>query len=597
TIEDINSPFNELGLKSLHAPQLQKVLEISFNLTLPVSLVFDYPTIRMLADHLSHRVFQDDVEEMPGSPQALGKETTPSQGGQQPSGTCPLATRKRKKAAEPLAVVGMGCRFPGGANSPEQFWELLKEGGDAVCDIPRERFDIDAYYDPDPDVPGKILTRWGGFLRDVELDDFDARFFGISPSEARHLDPQQRLLLEVAYEAFEDAGIPIESLQETAVGVYVGICSNDFTGRTLWQDLTQINPYSATGSIFSCAAGRLSYVFKFQGPNFPIDTACSSSLVAFDAACQALQSHRTHVAVVAGVNLLLNPHPFVYFSKLGAISPDGRCKTFDASANGYGRGEGCGVVVVKRLSDAQADGDRILAVVRGTAVNHDGPSNSFTAPNGTAQQKMMHQALDDACLNSSQVDYIEAHGTGTPLGDPIEINALGAIYGQGHTPEHPLFVGSVKANIGHLEGAAGIAGAIKAILALNHEAIPPQAHFQTPNPHISWDTLPITIPTGLTPWKRNQRARLAAINSFGFSGTNAHVILEEAPIKDSQPSAVGSRQQKGDAAKHHDCPLPILTLSAKTPEALQELALKYIDYLNTTAENLADICYTANVGR
>ena len=568
--QNSHTGFQDMGLTSLTAIHLTQQLSTSLGLPLSSTLMFDHPNMESLAGYLESRVAGEEGPTSSGAPH--------------------IGQRARETEHEPLAVVGMSCRFPGGANSPEQFWELLQRGGDAVCEVPRERFDIDEFYAPDRDIPGKIITRQGGFLQDVDLDAFDAHFFQISPTEARNLDPQQRLLLEVTYEAFEYAGIPVDSLKESLVGVYVGICCNDFTGNTLWDDIHQIDVYSATGSLFSCAAGRLSYAFKLQGPNFPIDTACSSSLVALDSACKSLRARTSNIAVVAGVNLLLNPHLFIYFSKLGAISPDGRCKTFDSSADGYGRGEGCGAVVLKRLSDAEADGDRILAVVRGTAINHDGPSSSFTAPNGTAQQNVIRQALEDARLTPEQVDCIEAHGTGTMLGDPIEVNALGAMYGQHHTQQHPLMLSSVKANIGHLEGAAGIAGIIKAILALTHETIPPQVHFQTPNPHIPWETLPIDIPTAPTPWKRNEKPRIVGINSFGFSGTNAHAILEEAPVKDR-------RQQGRGPGSRQNHPMHILNLSAKSQDALDESAIKYIEYLNTTDENLADICYTANVGR
>ncbi len=591
---DPQTGFLEMGLTSLMAVHLQQQLSSHLHLSLSSTLMFDHPTMEDLAVYLESQILGEDLENTPALNFYTGKQAT-------------------GQGDEPIAVVGMACRFPGGANSPEQYWNLLSQGADAVCEIPRDRFDVDKFYDPNPDVPGKIITRQGGFLKDVDLEAFDARFFQISPIEARNLDPQQRLLLEVTYEAFENAGLPVVDLKDQLVGVYVGMCSFDFTSNVLWNDIHQINVYSTTGSFFSCATGRLSYVLNLHGPNFPIDTACSSSLVAIDTACRSLRAQTSDVAIAGGVNLLLNPHLFINFSKLGAISPDGRCKTFDATANGYGRGEGCGVIVLKRLSAALAAGDRVLALIRGSAVNHDGQSSSFTAPNGTAQKNVIHQALADASLSPEQISYVDAHGTGTPLGDPIEVNALGAVYGHSHTQERPLIVGSAKANIGHLEGAAGIAGVIKIILALNHHAIPPQVHFNTPNPHIPWDTLPIQIPTTLTPWLRGQESRIAGINSFGFSGTNAHVIIEEAPLdcrltiddcrlKDSdledseqannhQPSI--NNQQS--SIVNRQCHL--LSLSARSQEALKDLVVKFQAYLATTDARLADICYTANVGR
>ncbi|MCP4397919.1 MAG: acyltransferase domain-containing protein, partial [bacterium] len=574
--------FLEMGLDSLMAVDMKNALESRFERRLPSTLIFDYPTVDTLADYLALQfsVFSDQSS-VPNDQSSLSTEDWS------------LKTDLR----EPIAVIGMGCRFPGGANNPELFWENLKNGVDATSEVPAERWNIDDYYDPAPDAQGKMLTRRGGFLDDISY--FDAGFFGISAREAQNLDPQQLLLLEVAWEALENAMIPVSELKKTRTGVYIGICANDFQQtQILSEDLSQINVYSATGSLFSCAAGRLSYLLDLQGPNFPIDTACSSSLVALHLACQDLRSHQAETALVGGVNALLTPNLFVYFSRLGAISPDGRCKTFDASANGYGRGEGCGVLVLKRLSDARADGDRVLALVRGSSVNHDGLSSSFTAPNGIAQQEVIRQALHNAGLSPEQVQYIETHGTGTALGDPIEVRALGEIYGKDRGPDIPLILGSVKANIGHLEGAAGITSLIKTILAFNEESIPPQAHFQTPNPLIPWDEYPIEVPTELLPWQRTDIPRLAGVSAFGVSGTNAHVILEEAPLDSRLPEA----QCEGTSNRQsYDRPIHLLNLSAKNEEALKELAVKYAEYLKevegSSKITIGDMCYTANVGR
>jgi len=485
---------------------------------------------------------------------------------------------------EPIAIIGMGCRFPGGSENPEAFWNMLINGRNGRSEIPRERWDIEKYYDPDPYEPGKMHTRWASFLSDSILSQFDVSFFGISPKESETLDPQQRLLLEVSWEAFENAGIAVDHLRDKQVGVYVGICSDDLKAALFGSDLNEVNQYTLTGISFSCASGRLSYFMNLNGPNFAVDTACSSSMVALDLACQGLRNNKADMALVAGVNLLMTPSAFVYFTKLGALSPDGRCKTFDASADGFARSEGCGAIVLKRLSDALSDGDNILALVRGTAVNHDGASSSLTAPNGLSQQQVIYQALDDADIRPEEVDYVEAHGTGTALGDSIEVSALDAVYGKSHDRENPLMVGSVKANIGHLEGAAGISGIIKVILSLNNGFIAPQINFHTPNPNIPWDDISIRIPKKATPWTRNDKPRLAGINSFGFSGTNAHVIIEEAPQKEQKKSVI-------------ERPSHILTLSAKDKDAFHDLATLYETYLRQTEESVENICHTANAGR
>ncbi len=492
-----------------------------------------------------------------------------------------LAACERAQS-EPVAVIGMACRFPGGGDNPEAFWRLISGGRDAVGEVPPDRWNIDDYYDPDPTAPGKMNTRWGGFLNRV--DEFDADFFGISPREAVRVDPQHRLLLEVAWEALEDAGLPAGDLAQTKAGVYVGVIGSDYALMQS-RDLTDMDVFSGTGSSHAILANRLSYVLNLNGPSIALDTACSSSLVTVHLACQSLRRRESHVALAGGINLILSPEMTLALTKAHMMAPDGRCKTFDALANGYVRGEGCGMVVLKRLSDALADGDRMIAVIRGSAVNHDGRSNGLSAPNGLAQEAVIRAALADADLAPTDVGYIEAHGTGTRLGDPIEVEALRSVFGAGRSPDEPLVVGSVKTNIGHLESAAGIAGLVKILLMLRHGQIPPHLHLQTVNPLLKLEDSPIVIPTEMRAWPRGAAPRRAGVSAFGFGGTNAHVILEDPPVEEPQPNAV-------------ERPCHLFTLSARSPQALSELASRYRDYLEAgPSDSLADIAYTANVGR
>ncbi|HXA15308.1 MAG TPA: polyketide synthase, partial [Opitutaceae bacterium] len=377
--------------------------------------------------------------------------------------------------AEPIAIIGMGCRFPGGVEDPDGFWRLLHTGTDGIVKVPANRWDIDRYYDPDPDAPGKMSTRWGGFLQGI--DYFDTRFFGISPREAAWMDPQQRLLLEVTWEALEAAGQAPDRLAGSDTGVFVGISTNDYAMLQLKHGAIKlIDAYAGTGSSASVASGRLSYLLGLQGPCISVDTACSSSLVAVHLACQSLRTGECRLALAGGVNVILSPEVTINFSKARMMAADGRCKTFDAAADGYVRGEGCGMVVLKRYTDAVASGDDILAVIPGSAVNQDGRSGGLTVPNGPAQESVIRRALKNAGIKPDQVSYIEAHGTGTSLGDPIEIGALGAVFGSDRNGHGRLNVGSVKTNIGHLEAAAGIAGLIKVVLALRRAEIPPHLH-------------------------------------------------------------------------------------------------------------------------
>ncbi|WP_437821703.1 amino acid adenylation domain-containing protein [Sorangium sp. So ce1078] len=490
---------------------------------------------------------------------------------------------------EPVAVIGMGCRFPGGAVDGPSYWRLLSEGVDAVREIPASRWNVAAYYDPQRGAPGKMYGLRGGFLDDVER--FDAGFFGISPREAASMDPQQRLVLEVTWEALENAGQAPDRLAGTRTGVFMGVMSGDYLGRIMkLNDPAWFDGYSATGNGFCFVPGRVSYVLGLRGPSVPVDTACSSSLVALHLACQSLRAGESTMALAGGVSLILSPETTICLCSMQALASDGRCKAFDASADGYVRGEGCGVLVLKRLCDAQRDGDAILALIRGSAVNHDGASGGLTVPSGPAQQAVIQQALESAGVDPSLVSYIEAHGTGTPLGDPIELRALGAALRKPAQPtsSRPFFIGSAKTNIGHLEPAAGIAGVIKTILALNHREIPPHLHFQTANPHIEWDRIPAVVPTQRTPWPAVEGRRIAGVSGFGLSGTNAHVVLEEAP----PPKAPAAPAESGRPE--------LVVLSAKSPEALVALASAHRSFLrqsDAAAAPLGAISYTAALGR
>lgn len=505
----------------------------------------------------------------------------------------------------PIAIVGMGCRFPG-ASDPAAFWQLLRDGIDAVQPMSHDRWDVNAYYDPDPAAPGKTNVQRAGLLS--EIASFDPLFFGISPREAAAMTPEQRILLEVTWEALENAAIDPNKLRGSNTGVFIGYdASSSEYMPTIEETPAELLPYIDNGNSVSVMAGRVAYILGLHGPTFVTATACSSSLVATHAAVQSLRNDECRTALVGGVQLSLAPNFFILGTTLGALSPDGRCKTFDAAADGYGRGEGCGVVVLKRLADAQADGDPILAVIHGSAINHDGASAGLTVPNGMAQEQLIRQALQSANLTPDAITYIEAHGTGTPLGDPIEIQALGRVFGKRN---EPLWVGSFKTNIGHPESAAGVAGIIKVVLSLQHQIIPPHLHFQTPNPHIAWDELPIQIPTTCTPWLPSTTdapaGRLAGVSSFGISGTNAHVIVGEAPPLSTAQTPADTKTER---------PRHLLTLSAKSAEALQALAAAYNKHLacqtntdknrdeNTDTKNtnnddlFQNICFTANQGR
>ncbi len=487
-----------------------------------------------------------------------------------------------QRAPEPIAVIGMACRFPGGAATPETFWQVLASGADTVREIPEDRWSWQRFYNADPRAPGTHYVRHGSFLDQVS--GFDPEFFGISGREADALDPQHRLLLEVSWEALERAGIAPQHLRNSQTGVYVGIGQNDYAQLRLFGGRPdRISPYDGTGSSFCFSAARLSYVLGLHGPSMAIDTACSSGLVALHLACQSLRNRECAQALAGGVQLVLSPEVTIYLSRIGALSSDGRSKAFSAAADGYGRGEGGGMLVLKRLSDAQRDGDTILALIPGSAVNHDGPSSGLTVPNGLAQAQLLREAVRRAGLAPGDVDWVEAHGTGTILGDPIELSAIAEVFPAAGRDGRPLYVSSVKANIGHLEAAAGIAGVIKVILALQHQAVPAHPRFGDPNPAFDWDSSPLVVPHALTPWTTQNR--VAGVSAFGLGGTNAHIVLTQPP-----PAA-----QAGE-----ELPTPDrfpLVLSAKSPAALAELRERYVEFLAHTNLPLPAIAHTAAVRR
>ncbi|MFI7672095.1 beta-ketoacyl synthase N-terminal-like domain-containing protein [Actinophytocola sp. NPDC049390] len=488
-----------------------------------------------------------------------------------------FAGHDRDDGPEPLAVVGMACRFAGGADSPERFWELLVNSRDAISEIPEERWAAYAEASPENAAALRETTRFGGFLDDIT--GFDAEFFGVSPREAELMDPQQRIMLEVAWEALEHAGIAPTALAGTDAGVYIGVGSDDY-GRRLLEDLPGIEAWTGIGASMCAVANRISYALDLRGPSFAVDTACSSSLVALHLASQALAAGETPVAVVGGVNIMAGPGLTMVLDAAGAISPDGRCKSFDALANGYGRGEGAGAVVLKRLSDAERDGDRVLAVLRGSAVHQDGHTNGIMAPSGPAQAHLLRQAYRSCGVHPGTVDYVEAHGTGTRAGDPIEASAMARVFGTGRPVDEPCLIGSVKSNIGHLEAGSGVAGVIKAVLALRHGEIPPSLNFTEPNPAIPWETSGLRVVAERTAWPVTDHPRRAGVSGYGYGGTIAHVVLEEAPEPPPAPpvpAVAGPR---------------LFALSAATEAGLRAHAGRVADRLAERPEPLADLGHT-----
>src|ERR1700756_2121031 len=490
-----------------------------------------------------------------------------------------------------IAVIGIGCRFPGGVSDTESFWKLLVEGREAIGEVPPDRWNVDRFFDAELGLPGKSIARRGGFLEGI--DQFDPQFFGISPREAPYVDPQHRLLLETAWEAIEDAGLVLNLEHGTDVGVFIGISHNDYQGiqGTPWEH-SGVGPHSPTGCAHSIAANRVSYCLNLQGPSVAMDTACSSALTAVHMACEHIRAGRGDAALAGGVTVIITPGGFIGFSQASMLSPEGHCKAFDAAANGFVRGEGAGMLLLKRLSRAIADGDPIQGVIIGTALNQDGHTNGISLPSAEAQARLVVDACANAGISPSQVGFVEAHGTGTAVGDPIEAHALSQALCRDRTEENPLLIGSVKTNLGHLETAAGLAGLMKAMLVLKHRRIPASLHFETPNPNIDLAALKLRIPTTLEAFPETSAPRMAGGNSFGFGGANAHVLLVEPPLT---PQAEHEKIQAERA-------WPIM-LSARSEESLRSYAMRIAAWVdehsisNGDSPVLPDLVYTLGVRR
>ncbi|GAA3769228.1 hypothetical protein GCM10022403_000880 [Streptomyces coacervatus] len=558
-----DQPLRDLGMDSVTAVDLRNRLGTRIGARLPATLLFDHPTPARLADHLLATALAPDGGKL--------RHTGPDA---QQARTTALASD------EPVAVIATACRLPGAVDSPQDLWRLVADGRDAVGPFPAGRWDVESLYDPDPEAPGKSYAREGGFLDDI--DSFDAAFFGITPTEAAAMDPQQRLLLETAWESVERAGIVPAELAGSTTGVYVGMFAGDYLAGAR---LDQLDGYVGTGSALSVASGRLAYTLGLNGPALTVDTACSSSLVAVHLAAQALRAGECDLALAGGATLMVTPQTFVEFSRLRGLSPTGRCRSFSDAADGAVWAEGAGMVVLKRLSDARRDGDEVLAVLRGTAVNQDGRSQGLSAPNGPAQEQVIRRALQLSGLGPADIDYVEAHGTGTTLGDPIEANALAEVFGDSRPAGRPLYLGSLKSNIGHAQAASGVAGLIKVIQSLRHGMLPRTLHADTPSRHVDWADSGLHVLREAVAWPAGKRLRRAGVSAFGISGTNAHVIVEEAPQADTPAS--------------QDEPAPLqrlFVLSARTEDAVRGQAARLAEHLRGDTA-LADVAHTLALHR
>ncbi|MCR5730422.1 MAG: SDR family NAD(P)-dependent oxidoreductase, partial [Ruminococcus sp.] len=562
-VDDIDIQFHDYGIVSAEIPRVVKEINERFGTNIEVSVIFNYPNIRKLADFVHDNMNTKKTEQI-----------------------VTVQVEDIDKSNK-LAIVGMSCRYPGGANSIDEFWKVLEEGIDGIIDVPEDRWELERFYDSDKTAPGKMYCPKGGFLH-TDVYGFDTKLFNMSPKEALAVAPEHKMLLELTLEAYENGNLNITDYSGTNTGVFIGISTNEYITTQLYSgDYKKIDAYALTGTCFSTCCGRISYTFGFEGPCLAVDTACSSSLTALQVACQSLKDNQTDTAVVGGINLMLTPAPNIGFSKLQATSPEGHCKSFDESADGYGRSEGAGIIIIKRLEDAERDNDKIFGVIRAAAINQDGKSNGLTAPSGAAQEKVIRKAIKEAGIDAGMVSYVETHGTGTKLGDPIEAGALTKTYGEARRNKSPLMIGSAKSNIGHTEAGSGMAAMIKVLMSMDHDEIPGNLNFNTPNTFIDWKNNNLSVVAKNTEWKSDGGHRYAGISGFGFGGSNAHIIVEDYFDRTQKVSDAG---EKGSDL--------MLKLSAKSEVSLRQYAEKYVEFLSKCPdEDVPSILKLANTSR